>query len=62
MTAANFVDAPADPRHVTAMKKTATKKPAAKKKPARKDASQIALSVVERAIGGKLATPKKAGQ
>jgi hypothetical protein len=35
---------------------TAKKKPAAKKKhPARPDQSQIALSVVERAIGGRLA-------
>ena len=31
----------------------------AKKKPAKKDQSQIALSVVEKAIGGKLATPSK---
>jgi hypothetical protein len=37
------------------------KKPAAKKKPAKPDASQTALSVVERAIGGKLSTgrPKR---
>lgn len=36
------------------------KKPAAKKKPAKPDAAQTALSVVERAIGGKLAEPKPA--
>jgi len=36
------------------------KKPAKKK--SRKDQSQIALSVVERAIGGKLARPKRRAQ
>jgi hypothetical protein len=36
------------------MTKTPKKKPI-RKKPARKDASQTALSVVEQAIGGKLA-------
>jgi hypothetical protein len=44
------------------MPKPTTKKPPAKKKPAGKpnrDQSQIALSVVEKAIGGKLAEPKR---
>jgi len=35
------------------------KKLAAKKKPARKDAAQIALAVVDQAIGGKLANGRK---
>lgn len=39
-------------------KTTTAKKPAPKKKPAKPDASQTALSVVERAIGGKLAEKK----
>jgi hypothetical protein len=33
---------------------TKKKKPAPKKKPQRKDASQIALSIVEKLTGGKL--------
>jgi hypothetical protein len=40
------------------MTKPKPKKAGAKKKPAKRDASQTALSVVERAIGGKLA-PKR---
>ena len=40
------------------MPKTTKKKPVAKKKPAKPDAAQTALSVVERAIGGKLAAGK----
>lgn len=38
-------------------KTVATEKKSAKKRRAKPDASQTALSVVERAIGGKLATP-----
>jgi hypothetical protein len=38
---------------------TTKKKPPAKKKPVRKDAAQTALSVVEQAIGGKLAQSAK---
>ena len=34
------------------------KKPAGKKRPAKPDASQTALSVVEKAIGGKLVPPR----
>jgi hypothetical protein len=36
-----------------------TKKPAKKKRSPRKDESQTALSVVERAIGGKLVEKKR---
>jgi len=38
--------------------KKSVKKPAEKKSAPRKDESQIALSVVEKAIGGKLAITK----
>jgi hypothetical protein len=56
MTPAISVDTRARSWHVAGMAKRAKKKPAAKKKPTpRKDASQVALSVVEQAIGGKLA-------
>lgn len=40
------------------MPKQMKKKPS-KKKPTKPDAAQTALSVVERAIGGKLANPKR---
>ena len=39
-------------------KPTAKKKQAARRRPAKPDQSQIALSVVERAIGGTLASTK----
>jgi hypothetical protein len=39
--------------------KKPTKKPAKKKRPAKPDAAQTALSVVERAIGGKLSSKAK---